>query len=1712
MLTRRQARLLGLTTSEEGSASPAVSHVGKPTASPSSATAVGVRSASFTSSGSGAVTSISDDNRTCSTLTSPPAGNGIILRLSSAANAGLNSSGDSTQLPATIISSQRIEGLANSHAGLYGGRGRLGVRQAEAMLASAQRAIDYWCAASATAGPAIQLTTKYGCTRVEGGSPDSSSGDGDRGNGCAGPSSTTAPHRPPRLSPAQLRARWRGVTRNCTTLHIHARSSGSAAAAASSPPSSPSAHRTRTGGWQGGETASATASPGASLTQHVLQLSQASRPPTTEASNSNSDSIGGARLFLHTHSDVHRDMTASPEASSRRNTTYFIAPFYSDMPPSHRLFAARKDADSTLSLFPVSPSVGTSVHARKPLTALALRQQVQAQLTTRQRRLSHEVYYQVYVKAHEARMRMLFGLDHPTRNDVTQKGEGDDRLLVETLEMEDPVKAGEAAYLRSLDPIKSEEAKVFQVIASIDTALKQQLASIYHDRHESAGADDGDTNEESDDKHGKHTHGPRRGDTTGLHASCSCSPSSSSSSSLFASRRPAIVEAVIASTTRNVEAFVDQLLPYQQEGVRWALRLNALEHMNGILADDMGLGKTAQTVVYLSCYKDMVETQVQRPLEVMRARHMQLCQRALGLATPVGVRASAGEGDGVAEAELPPWLAWCTAADTAEDEGGLVSDGERAFERDVEAGSSRYPLSPSSPSPFVSGEASPHLTSGPANALLTAACSCGRMVQLIKEVKRWLWQLDDEGADTEAERRGPAAGRGASPSHSSPSPSSPLSPGSLTPPPPPPSHQQQQHPPLSATSHVSPKDFNGNTLSTQAAVNVISVFPLKRRRGRPPKHLTAMMAAANAAAASASLTSPLTPPLLSSSQSLSSMMAQQCRLSGCSPALEQRLDHQYHSFRPVLIIAPLSTLPHWAGEFNRFSRRRTASMGGGSVGGASSHVLSLRAAAGAGQDAQDRFTVYVLNGARSEREKRMSEFLQHTQSLEQHQPWQLTKGPAATPVLVIPHDMLTKPLSGPLRQISRVQWHVVVIDEAQRIKSAQSLLFKKVCQLSSISRLVLTGTPLQNNTTELFSLLRFLCPHSFTSASSDLFEQLDSALVAASRSSTLEDRELHLLLCRRVHRLLMPFVLRREKTVLKTALPPIRDYAVLCPLLPFQVAQLEEVKRKQQEGTLSGNPHIQYRKILLHPYTTQDFFYVDEAVVQTSGKLLVLDFMMRFLQRTRHKFLIFCGWTLVLDVVETLCGMRGIPYVRLDGKTSVEKREANINGFNRPIQGDDVASTTGRRSPKPSETSSSSRRSSRRSAAGGAVAAVDNNNDSGVVEGDEENDRDLAPAPCCFLISKVAGGVGLNLQAADTVFLLDVDYNPQRDAQALSRVYRVGQTREVRVFRLVVDHPIERNIVAIHEAKENLGRAVVQAGRYDLHSSVQEREEALQHIFRSGTFSHLSQRWSLESPTTTGLSAAMATWQDTGAARTSAVAAATMDDGDDVADNASETVKSDEEEAKETDEVAKAASAAFSHFPAAPLPASFDAEETDAPNEHDASMSEDWAPTPTDLTRVSLPGSIDPAPSALKKLKTEATAAECVTSPSPPPHRSRRHISFKLEGDAEDNDKDNHYRDGASADAVKGSGTSHSVKGATQQQQQQQQQSLLRSGAPGSSLSSSAQLRGGTEESLAPAARLLAMRGRLEEVLLRHDGERGVLQDMFRSLEASVAVAKQSER
>merc|ERR1712137_1306001 len=178
------------------------------------------------------------------------------------------------------------------------------------------------------------------------------------------------------------------------------------------------------------------------------------------------------------------------------------------------------------------------------------------------------------------------------------------------------------------------------------------------------------------------------------------------------------------------------------------------------------------------------------------------------------------------------------------------------------------------------------------------------------------------------------------------------------------------------------------------------------------------------------------------------------------------------------------------------------------------------------------------------------------------------------------------------------------------------------------------------------------------------------------------------------------------------------------------------------------------RKIVLHPYLFLDEFEQGPELIRTSGKLEILDRIFPKLLKFDHKTLVFSQFTGVLDILQAYLEWRGFAFERLDGQTSHLERGIRMARFSQ-------------------------------------------NDGAGV-----------------FLLSARAGGLGLNLQAADTVILFDLDWNPQNDKQAIARAHRIGQTREVRVVRLVTDTTVERVMEQRCQEKLELEKKIIGAGMF----------------------------------------------------------------------------------------------------------------------------------------------------------------------------------------------------------------------------------------------------------------------------------------------------------
>ncbi len=360
-------------------------------------------------------------------------------------------------------------------------------------------------------------------------------------------------------------------------------------------------------------------------------------------------------------------------------------------------------------------------------------------------------------------------------------------------------------------------------------------------------------------------------------------------------------------------------------------------------------------------------------------------------------------------------------------------------------------------------------------------------------------------------------------------------------------------------------------------------------------------------------------------------------------------------------------------------------------------------------------------------------------------------------------------------------WYYVVIDEAHRIKNEKSRLSREVRDLDSMYRLLLTGTPLQNNLHELWALLNFLMPDVFGSA-----DDFDGWFAKGGAGSDGSDT------IRKLHAVIKPFLLRRLKIDVENTLLPKIETKLYVPLTELQRTWYKTVLLKDvsalnaiggPEKTRLLNVLMQLRKVCNHPYLFDGAepgppFEDGPHLWQNAGKMALLDKLLPKLQEKGSRALIFSQMTRQLDILEDYCRHKGHQYCRIDGNTSTLDREAAMDAYNAP--------------------------------------------------GSEK---------FLFLLSTRAGGMGINLYTADVVILYDSDWNPQADLQAMDRAHRIGQKKQVRVFRLVTEKTVEEKIVERAERKLFLDALVIQSGRLSAQEKGLSKGELMSMVkFGAGAF------------------------------------------------------------------------------------------------------------------------------------------------------------------------------------------------------------------------------------------------------------------------------------
>lgn len=472
---------------------------------------------------------------------------------------------------------------------------------------------------------------------------------------------------------------------------------------------------------------------------------------------------------------------------------------------------------------------------------------------------------------------------------------------------------------------------------------------------------------------------------------------------------------------------------------------------------------------------------------------------------------------------------------------------------------------------------------------------------------------------------------------------------------------------------------------------------------------------------------------------------------------------------PFLICCPLSTVSNWTDEFHRFA---------------------------------PDFNVISYVGPKDKRAKLRRQFKNAN-------------------VVVTSYEISIRDF----KYLANRDWKYLIVDEGHRLKNADCLLIQMLKKIRTSNRLLLTGTPLQNNLDELWSLLNFILPEIFHDI--EMFQQwfdfsaFENLKGSSEKFNELISIEIQKALVTNLHTILRPFLLRRLKRDVIKDLPPKKEYTIYSKLSDKQAQlykailgknapdllykeSMKDYLRINHLGRFSDDVVDAYVNSQLHddfpeknPKLDEHWQFVNRQVgakkmqnvmmqlrlccdspylfffpwndttkltrelVDNSSKLQILDQLLPSLLKQNHKVLIFSQFTGMLDILEEyLTELQGVECCRIDGSTNQEDRQQQIEDFNTE------GSTTG-----------------------------------------------------VFLLSTRAGGLGVNLTAADTVVLFDSDWNPQVDLQAMDRVHRIGQTKPVVIYRLVCASTIEEFLLAKADSKRSLERLVIQLG--DFHTLLQ---------------------------------------------------------------------------------------------------------------------------------------------------------------------------------------------------------------------------------------------------------------------------------------------------
>ncbi|XP_034981936.2 DNA repair and recombination protein RAD54B [Zootoca vivipara] len=409
-------------------------------------------------------------------------------------------------------------------------------------------------------------------------------------------------------------------------------------------------------------------------------------------------------------------------------------------------------------------------------------------------------------------------------------------------------------------------------------------------------------------------------------------------------------------------------------------------------------------------------------------------------------------------------------------------------------------------------------------------------------------------------------------------------------------------------------------------------------------------------------------------------------------------------------------------------------------------------------------------------------------------------------VLIISYEMFLRSLD----QLQKVQFGLVICDEGHRLKNAAIKTTTALASLSCERRIILTGTPVQNDLQEFYALIEYVNPGILgpLSAYKKVYEE--PILRSREPSATKEEIELGERRAAELTRLTGLFILRRTQDVINKFLPPKLESILFCRPTALQLDLYRSLLsspfvRSCLQGSLENSSHLicigALKKLCNHPCLlfktikdkecdpncdVQEKQNLSEALLDIvsqehtptsfsetdSGKLKVLTQLLAAIQELSpaERVVVVSNYTQTLNILQEVCKRHGYSYARLDGNTPVSQRQQIVDGFNSKF----------------------------------CTSFI-------------------------FLLSSKAGGVGLNLVGASHLILYDIDWNPATDIQAMARVWRDGQRHTVHIYRLLTTGTIEEKIYQRQISKQGLSGAVVDFSKGSEH--IRFSVEELRNLF-----------------------------------------------------------------------------------------------------------------------------------------------------------------------------------------------------------------------------------------------------------------------------------------